>query len=247
MRKATLLMLLSVAPVLANWSDVQANSLFNGGSCVNSQTTCSITITATGGGNTLVALFFYGVTGATATSVNLDNGSGGSAQAFTHGCGPIATGSNSMDIWYLNNINSGLVRITASLSAAASRGVIFYEKKPGTGKVGALDAGSSPCATTTSTFTGTSVTGQVLTISGSTDFIIQGVQCAGSTVSSIGSSYTVLSTGGVRDAAFLDNTASGAAPTWTVTSGTSEGYVVGALAISETSSAAATMPPVIYP
>lgn len=188
-----------------------------------SGTSFTINIASTGAGHALVVEFYYLTSGVTLSSL-----SGGGTWVHCTGCASCTTLATCVDFYYVLSSTSGATSITATVSTTGNaRGAIFYEL-PFTGSSVQFDAAN----TLSSTTSGTTNTGPVLTLSGSNDAIIQGLQ-ASAAISGISSPYTLelYTTNAGRASGYNLNTTSGSAVTWTT--GTNITWSMNAIAFKE--------------
>jgi hypothetical protein len=219
--RALVLSLLICGAAQAKFTQVQEAS--GSAACLSSTlTSCAVTIAPTGSGHILIAVFELQSAGSSVSAV-----SGGGTWVHAPNCA-VSASALDVDCWYVLNSTPGAAAITAKVTSGSARGVEFYEFSIGAGCSAAFDSsGSSDNSTTTSGQPGVG-----LTLTGFNDVIVQGIY-TGTAVSSISGGYTVSAASSAtnRLAALLLNTASGAAPIWTIAS--SQPAAVNAIAISE--------------
>jgi hypothetical protein len=210
-----------------NFGGCLSTTAFGGASNCSQSTTEFMDITVTAGRG--AELMVFGGGSATVSSI-----SGGGT--WVHGCGAYGSGNN-LDLWY-NTSTTSASSITVTMSTSGDgRGMLYLEFSGTLGSF-ALDA----CNGATSTFSGNSLSGESLTLS-ATDAVLQGVVTT-VLVNSISSGWTCTSSGttcasNARNGAY-DITNSGTAPTWTTASASGATYVIGGIALMETTGGGGT-------
>lgn len=250
MKRILLALLLLCAPAFATITVVQSSFPNINTTCGNtSGTTCTFTLTqAVTAGNTLVIAVAVYSSNATATSINIASiPAGNCSTSWTRPTGVnIVVASNYyVDLVYcpsggLANGTSLAIPIAGTGASGGLKGGAFYEISPGGGKTLQFDTSTGLVQTTATTNPpGANLSAATPAPSGSNDWLGHIIFCVSGTISAIGSSYVVggaMFFAGARSA-YLNNTASFGAPTWT--NATSTQYVTVAIAIKEVSSAAA--------
>lgn len=201
------------------WSSTQlkfrdsAGNGTGGGTCTAGGTTCAVTVASVGANHLLVAFMLYVSTSGSALTVSVAS----AGETWTHcsSCAFLATGGsgNGTDAAYVLTAAGGETTVTCTISSATnsylSCGVFEYAWSGSTRTFdvsnGGLDA------------TCTSCTGQVLTLTGTSDVVMQ-FAVPEQTISAItgGAGYTnPQQFYGGNGIAGAINTTNGAAPTWT--------------------------------
>jgi hypothetical protein len=203
-------------------SIVQTASTF----CTSSP--CAVTTATTGTGNLLYVGMSTSNSGITISSI-----SGGGTWVHPGSCSASEPtgGGGSSDVAYMLSSTSGTTTVSVTLSGAPGAVVITFAEVAYGGSM-ALDV----CGTRVQPTAATSVAGVALTLTGTNDIMFQVVNPAGS-CSSVSGSYTAWFNAGAGSA-YLLNTTSGTAPTWTCTSGTA---ALSAIAFKESSGGVGTV------
>jgi len=211
--KAILLSLLFCFAAQATINEIQV--VTSGTSCSGtSGTSCAVTVAPTGPGNILIAMFASG-------TVSTVSDNAGNVWRRAPNCAVA-----NVDCWYVLNSLSGATIVTGTLQTTnQGRGLEFFEFSIGTGCLASFDSSGSA-----SNSTGLSQPGITLTLTGTNDVIVQGIYANSLNISSISGGYTAATTID-RTAAYVLNTTSRAAPTWTLSSSATAN--VNAIAISE--------------
>lgn len=206
MNKAALALCIFSAPLWATFNTLVQSAVKTNGVGCNSGTTCAITVTSTGGGNTGVIALLNGSTGVTISSAT------GCSTAWTIPGGTLRQGNATTgftDMAYCLSLTAAQTTITITNGGTATAPIAIFWEVSSTATIsfdtqnGILD--SSNC---------TSCAAAALTLGGSNDAIFSVAGCGG-TCSAI-STYTAdLSFPAGDGAAHILNTASGAAPNWT--------------------------------
>lgn len=226
-RSAAILFFLSLMPGSAWATFTNGQDVING-SCSSSSTTCAITVTSTTAGDAGVVEINYGhtaqvnVTGVTGGTWVVGTGCATSCSSFD------STASGGISGGYTLSLTGGSTTITVTVSVAPSFGwsAEFREASFNNGPLLVDKTGNKAITTNT-----VNPTGVALTLTGSNDFIVQGVVYT-TTCTAISGSYTNLS--GLVSAVLVNST-SGTAPTWTCPSGNG---ALNAIALKETGSGA---------
>lgn len=238
--KLILALLLLSCPAWATWTLLQDKST---GSCSGASATCSVTMTSTGAGHLITAEAIYPGAGGSITSASC----GGTLTHCPSCFVEEATNLISEDGAYILSSSSGTTScsITLTTNPGGSWKAEFQEWSF-TGSSISLDTGATPTNNRDQTTTSTSIAGPSLTLSGTSDVIVEMNNAAGTTNSisggcSGGTGYT-LGTGltSSKSIAYCYNTADATAPTWT--QATAARAALGAMAFQEGSGAAATVP-----
>jgi hypothetical protein len=173
-------------------------------------TSCVVTLSSnTLSGSLLVAVFTSG-----SPPISITSASGAGTWTLCSGCASSDTTAGSSDIIYNLNSTSGVGSITLNFNTnCGACDVKIYEIAVTNGPA-VLDTQGNRDQSTNAT----SIAGVTLTLTGTTDAILQGGIASG-TFSGIDSSYTNSDFTNGNGRAILLNTASGTAPNWTSTSG----------------------------
>jgi hypothetical protein len=196
--------------------------------CGSASSTCAITVTSTGTGH------FGIITWQTDSTTTLSSVSGGGTWTVPAGC--TFTNGLSVGCAYNLTLGSGVTTVTltwTNASPGSPTSAWFYEESF-TGSSVSLDNGSSGgLGTVNNTSSSTTQPGVALTLACSNCAIFQAEVEGGGQPNSINGSYTLDSGVAFRGTAHILNTASGTAPTWTLSASATN--LGGAIAIKETS------------
>lgn len=184
--------------------------------CPASGTTCAVSgvqgMVATGTGHLIQVWIFMTTAGVTNTISSVSCGGTFTVDAATNNSD--ATIGGAQEMAYALISTSGATSCTITTTNAINGGVMVFSEYSTTTSGFAFDTSSARTQTTT-----TNTAGVTLTLSGSNDVVIQAVSPNG-TASAISGTYTSPASfpGGWGYAGSI-NTASGTAPTWTISSG----------------------------
>lgn len=213
MRRASLIVLLTLAFCIPGWSTITAVTGFPQGAntnCSSSTTTsCNLTVSpAIPSGASFVVVIATTALGASAISDN-------QADTFVGPADCIATQTAAivMSCYYVLAAKGSVTSITSTVTTGDGRGIgamAFTTTASGMQFVAAGNAPTGSCSASP-------CSGIALTLTGSANAIVQATVNA--TVTSISGGYsTPFAFGGAsRLLSYLINTASGAAPLWTIT------------------------------
>jgi hypothetical protein len=212
-----------------SWTMAQNNAEFSGCSAT---TSCTVTLTSAGTIGNYPVLAFGINNAASVTGVS----GGGSTWTVVSNCELNGGGSIGMSYCAWGTpYTSSPTTLTITLGSSATVSGFYYEGNwSGTGSC-TLDTAGTQSNSTAST----SMPGVPLSITGTSDFIVQLLMTAGGTPSSISSPYGYFHSGSFRGTGAFINAGSGAAPTFT--NSTSQTSIVAALALSCTGGAIPTM------
>lgn len=206
MRKLLIIfgLLICAMPAHATVTKVQAISA----TCATNPCT-SVTIASTGSGNLLVAVLGGSNSAATITAISCTPSCG----TWTHCASCIShdATAGTIDAEYILSSSSG--GLLLSMTSSNTPDAMWFYEFSSTATPFLLDTQGTRDQTTAVT----SAAGVTLTLTGSNDVIIQSGVCAAN-ISSI-TTYTLNGNPNGNGSAYLLNTASGTAPTWTQTSG----------------------------
>ena len=197
--------------VYGNWTCVQTAS---NTACGTGGTTCAVTVASTGSGHVIVVAVVE--VNSTPPAISSVSGGGTYSLCAASGCLSTVSSLDGVDMAYTLNSSSGATTITPTMGATINNSWQVYVTEV------AFAAGSVALDTFgVTTGAGANPTGPALSLTGSDDFITQGINTTGS-ANSITSPYqSVLTmftgTGFARGFSI----SSGSAPTWTATSGNS--------------------------
>jgi hypothetical protein len=186
-----------------------------GAACTAGTATCSITVASTGTGNVGV-LWANDQTG---TPLTITSISGGGTWTIPSGCSLNHASIGTSNCAFIPSLTGGVTTITVTWSNATLNSNLdklkYFEYSVTGGGGVVLDTSG----TIFDSSSGTSQPGVALTLSGSSDLILQSLIASLGTVSGVTTyGHLTPSSSGYDAAAELLNTASGTAPTWTTTS-----------------------------
>ena len=222
-----LLYLLCASPARATFSNVQLSA----GVCVCSTT--SFTVPSTGSGNLLALM----VTDSTGSAYYVTSVTSGGTWTVPTGCQQLVSGGFSQSCAYAPSSTSGVTSITLNFTSNASYSWRYWEVHSTLGTI-ALDPSGGLGVTGFITPGTTSATGVTLTLTGTNDYIMQGIAGYSAAPNAIASPYADFQAGNESN---LDgygdrlNTTSGTAPAWTMASSTD--YAGTAMAFAESGGA----------
>lgn len=212
---------LAISGAAAPWSFIQSKFWDSfggtgGSGCASSTNTCTVTVSSIGAGHVLI-VYGYSID----TNANGLSSINGETITDCSACKSTNTSFTQADIGYVLSTTGGETSITCTFSDSSSTymgcGIIELSKTSSA----TFDTGN----VTTSSGCGASCSGLALTISGSQEAIIQVIAPHIDNASAITGGYTLVcsgsSGGGSCDGfgtAYLLNTSSGSAPTWTLQS-----------------------------
>ena len=181
--------------------------------------TCNVTVASTGTGHLLVVL---AVSPTTATAL-LSSISGGGTWVVPTGANTCSRGTvaeGGVSCGYVLASTSGTTTVTLTMGVTQTYDVSFWEVSyTGAGPI-SVDAQNSGASTAAA-----SPPGQALTLAGTSDAIFQNVATSSAQVTAISAPYTDFTNAGANFVGMAQtlNQSSGAAPTWTVSTGTPTG------------------------
>jgi hypothetical protein len=208
----------------------------SGSSCSTSSNTCALTISSSGSGHLGI------ITWMTGTSTVVSSIAGAGTWTTPAGCQIYTAATGTVGCSYTLSTTSGSTSVTITWSGSSPgfpTHFTYYEYSFSGSSI-ALDSGASGGLGTASDLASSSPVGVALTLAGSNDAIFQGIVTASGTASAISGGYTFDTTASQagQGAGHIINTASGAAPSWTVS--VSSVSRLEAIAISEATAVACT-------
>jgi len=201
------------------WTLVQEADYHTQNSAYCTTSPCVLTVASTGANNVLVVAAF----GSSASGDYITAASGGGTYTIPAACQVGAGAIGSVSCAYVTASSSGVTSVSVSVTGLGSFGnVYFWEWKPSTGS-----ATYDTASTVNDAVASTTPAGVGLTLTGTSDVIMQVLAQVTGNPTAISSPYTIETSGAFFAGAYATNQSSGSAPTWTAsTSATAVGLAI---------------------